>query len=53
MRDELVERLSELDSQREAVIARLEQLGDDETAKASERRATPSLAGARIRWVGA
>jgi hypothetical protein len=40
------------------VLERLEQLGieeievDDRTPEAS-RRASPSLAGARIRWVGA
>jgi DNA-binding transcriptional regulator YhcF (GntR family) len=58
VRDQLRERLDELDSQRAAVLARLEQLGleDEELgehAPADSRRATPSLAGARIRWVGA
>jgi DNA-binding transcriptional regulator YhcF (GntR family) len=53
VRDELIARLSELDSQRAAVVQRLEQLGVEESAASSERRATPSLAGARIRWVGA
>ena len=54
VRDELVVRLGELDAQRAAVLQRLEQLGAEETvAGASSRRATPSLAGARIRWVGA
>jgi GntR family transcriptional regulator len=65
VRDRLLERLDELDSQRAAVLERLEQLGLDE-AEAGERgaqpepaapqppgRASPSLAGARIRWVGA
>jgi DNA-binding transcriptional regulator YhcF (GntR family) len=52
VRDELTARLSELDAQRAAVLQRLEQLGGEETS-ARERRATPSLAGARIRWVGA
>ncbi|MEA2378203.1 MAG: hypothetical protein QOD13_2110 [Thermoleophilaceae bacterium] len=51
VRDELLSRLSELDAQRTAVLRRLEQLGVEE--EAPSRRATPSLAGARIRWVGA
>jgi DNA-binding transcriptional regulator YhcF (GntR family) len=58
VRDQLLERLDELDSQRAAVLERLEQLGleeeeIEERAPAPSRRATPSLAGARIRWVGA
>jgi GntR family transcriptional regulator len=53
VRDELIARLSELDAQRAAVVQRLEQLGVEESAASGERRATPSLAGARIRWVGA
>jgi GntR family transcriptional regulator len=58
VRDRLLERLDELDTQRAAVLERLEQLGLDEV-EADERearparRASPSLAGARIRWVGA
>jgi GntR family transcriptional regulator len=54
VRDELVVRLGELDAQRAAVLQRLEQLGVEEpVADPGSRRATPSLAGARIRWVGA
>jgi DNA-binding transcriptional regulator YhcF (GntR family) len=57
VRDRLLERLDELDAQRAAVLARLEQLGVDEVeteeAAPSSSRASPSLAGARIRWVGA
>jgi|Tabmets5t2r1_1033131.scaffolds.fasta_scaffold74678_1 GntR family transcriptional regulator len=58
VRDRLLERLDELDSQRAAVLERLEELGLEEEeleerAPAGSRRATPSLAGARIRWVGA
>jgi GntR family transcriptional regulator len=61
VRDRLVVRLRELDVQRAEVILRLEELGaEDEPTVAAEampgtlpRRATPSLAGARIRWVGA
>jgi DNA-binding transcriptional regulator YhcF (GntR family) len=50
VRDELLARLEELDAQRAEVLQRLEQLGVEERAP---RRATPSRAGARIRWVGA
>ena len=58
MRDRLVVRLRELDVQRAEVLQRLDELGaEDETTVTVERmpsrRATPSLAGARIRWVGA
>jgi GntR family transcriptional regulator len=56
VRDRLLERLDELDTQRAAVLESLEQLGIEESASeeaAPPRRATPSLAGARIRWVGA
>src|SRR5918999_308737 len=58
VRDRLLERLDELDTQRAAVLERLEELGlqeveADERAPQPERRASPSLAGARIRWVGA
>jgi DNA-binding transcriptional regulator YhcF (GntR family) len=58
VRDRLVVRLRELDVQRAEVLQRLDELGtEDEAEVAAEamppRRATPSLAGARIRWVGA
>jgi DNA-binding transcriptional regulator YhcF (GntR family) len=54
VRDGLLVRLSELDAQRAAVVARLEQLGaEDALTEAPSRRSTPSRAGARIRWVGA
>jgi hypothetical protein len=54
VRDELLAQLSELDAQRAAVRRRLDQLGvEDAAAETPSRRATPSLAGARIRWVGA
>jgi hypothetical protein len=58
VRDRLLERLDELDTQRAAVLEWLEQLGldeveADERAPKATRRASPSLAGARIRWVGA
>jgi DNA-binding transcriptional regulator YhcF (GntR family) len=54
VRDELFERLSELEAQRTAVLQRLRRLGvEDSEQRTPSRRATPSLAGARIRWVGA
>jgi DNA-binding transcriptional regulator YhcF (GntR family) len=53
VRDRLLERLDELDTERAAVLESLEQLGIEEAEAAPSRRATPSLAGARIRWVGA
>ena len=54
VRDELLTQLGVLDAQREAVRRRLEQLGVEEAVpEASPRRGTPSLAGARIRWIGA
>jgi DNA-binding transcriptional regulator YhcF (GntR family) len=58
VRDRLVVRLHELDLQRASVLQRLEELGaEDETTEAADatlrRRGSPSLAGARIRWVGA
>ena len=58
VRDRLVIRLHELDVQRAEVLQRLDELGaEDEPAEVPEatltRRASPSLAGARIRWVGA
>jgi GntR family transcriptional regulator len=56
VRDRLLERLQELDAQRAAVLESLEQLGVEEGVSEEatpSRRATPSLAGARIRWVGA
>ena len=54
VRDELLERLSDLEAERTAVLQRLKRLGvEDGEAQRPSRRATPSLAGARIRWVGA
>jgi DNA-binding transcriptional regulator YhcF (GntR family) len=59
IRDRLLERLDQLDLQRAEVMQRLEELSaeqvaDHEVAPEPEaRRSTPSLAGARIRWVGA
>jgi DNA-binding transcriptional regulator YhcF (GntR family) len=62
VRDRLIERLEQLDTERTALIESLEQLGVEVEATEprldaaqphASRRATPSLAGARIRWVGA
>lgn len=54
VRDELLTQLGVLDAQRAAVRRRLEQLGVEEAVpREASRRATPSLAGARIRWIGA
>jgi GntR family transcriptional regulator len=54
VRDRLLTRLQQLDSERTALIESFEQLGFERpSADAQSRRATPSLAGARIRWVGA
>ena len=55
VRDDLLARLSSLDAQRAEVMRRLEQLRTEGVAEPAPppQRVTPSLAGARIRWVGA
>jgi len=58
IRDRLLERLDQLDAQRAEVLQRLEALdaeqpSDEPVGAPAPRRSTPSLAGARIRWVGA
>jgi DNA-binding transcriptional regulator YhcF (GntR family) len=56
VRDTLLVQLRELDAQRAEVMQRLEELGAEATAVEEHdvpRGSTPSLAGARIRWVGA
>jgi GntR family transcriptional regulator len=58
IRDQLLERLDQLDAQRAEVMLRLEELAAEQpagevAAEPEARRSTPSLAGARIRWVGA
>jgi DNA-binding transcriptional regulator YhcF (GntR family) len=55
VRDHLLARLSSLDAQRAEVMRRLEQLRTEGVAEPTPppQRVTPSLAGARIRWVGA
>jgi GntR family transcriptional regulator len=61
VRDRLIQRLEQLDTERTVLLESLERLGFEaspagetttSTARSS-RRDTPSLAGARIRWVGA
>jgi hypothetical protein len=51
VRNRLLDRLEQLDTERTVLLESLEQLGVERPA--ASRRATPSLAGARIRWVGA
>jgi GntR family transcriptional regulator len=63
IRDRLLQRLQDLDTERTAVLESLERLGLEaaqaaepgpaESTPPAERRSTSSLAGARIRWVGA
>jgi GntR family transcriptional regulator len=54
VRDRLLERLQQLDTERTALIESIEQLGIEAPAPAAaSHRGTPSLTGARIRWVGA
>jgi DNA-binding transcriptional regulator YhcF (GntR family) len=60
VRDRLLERLEQLDTERTALLESLEQLGaparpapEGQATEPASRRATPTLAGARIRWVGA
>ena len=55
VRERLLDRLQQLDTERTALLESLEQLGLEasQAEAAPSRRATPSLAGARIRWVGA
>jgi DNA-binding transcriptional regulator YhcF (GntR family) len=50
VRDRLLQRLEQLDTERTVVLESLGRLGIE---RAPSGRATPSLAGARIRWVGA
>jgi len=54
VRDELVARLEQLDAERVALLARLHQLDVEQPGtERAPRRATPSLGGVRIKWVGA
>ena len=53
-RDELLDRLTRLDAQRADVLRQLDELAAGEQPEPElARRASPSLSGARIRWVGA
>jgi GntR family transcriptional regulator len=56
VRDELLERLQQLDDARAEVIRGLERLEHAQPASApapTTRRSNPTLSGARVRWVGA
>jgi DNA-binding transcriptional regulator YhcF (GntR family) len=59
VRDDLLARLRELDAQRAELVDQIAELGAEQPTvtearpAASRRRSSPSLAGARIRWVGA
>ena len=53
VRDDLLERLRQLDAARTEVVQRLQQLDYAEPAEEAKRRSSPSVSGARIRWVGA
>jgi DNA-binding transcriptional regulator YhcF (GntR family) len=62
VRDTLLHRLRQLEAERTAVLRSLEELAPEQLATeplgaqqpgAAARHSTPSLAGARIRWVGA
>ena len=60
VRDELLQRLRELEAARAEVVQRLEELdsaeeldgAETEVAPQPRRHSTPSLTGARVRWVG-
>ena len=53
VRDDLLERLRQLDAARAEVVQRLQQLDYADLEAEGRRRSSPSLSGARIRWVGA
>jgi GntR family transcriptional regulator len=54
IRDDLYERLRELDAERAALLRRLHELPAPEMEEVpSGSRSSPSLTGARVRWVGA
>ena len=53
VRDDLLGRLRELDAARADVVQRLQQLDYADSQAEGRRRSSPSLSGARIRWVGA
>jgi DNA-binding transcriptional regulator YhcF (GntR family) len=53
IRDDLYERLRELDAERADLLRRLHELEPAQQEEPRGRRSSPSLAGARVRWVGA
>jgi DNA-binding transcriptional regulator YhcF (GntR family) len=59
VRDDLLARLSEIDAQRAELVDQIAELDAEQPTAAearpaaSRRRSSPSLVGARIRWVGA
>jgi DNA-binding transcriptional regulator YhcF (GntR family) len=55
VRDELLDRLRDLDAARAELLERLRrlELGEQPASSKASRHSTPSLAGARIKWVGA
>ena len=53
VRDDLLERLRQLDAARAEVVQRLQALDHADLEAETTRRSSPSLSGARIRWVGA
>jgi GntR family transcriptional regulator len=53
IRDDLYERLRELDAERADLLRRLNELEPAEQEEAQRSRSSSSLAGARVRWVGA
>ncbi|HEX2234035.1 MAG TPA: GntR family transcriptional regulator [Thermoleophilaceae bacterium] len=53
IRDDLYDRLRELDAERADLLRRLNELGPSEQEEPSRSHSSSSLAGARVRWVGA
>jgi GntR family transcriptional regulator len=53
IRDDLLDRLRELDSERAELLRRLHELPAIELEEAPASRSSPSRIGARVRWVGA
>jgi GntR family transcriptional regulator len=53
IRDDLYDRLRELDAERADLLRRLHELPAAEARAEGRSRSSPSLSGARVRWVGA
>ena len=53
IRDDLYGRLRELDAERADLLRRLHELPASEAEAEGRSHSSPSLAGARVRWVGA